>query len=68
MLDHIALTASDYEPSRDFYREALSPLGYELMIEHDISGSGFGRDGKPSEWSGSCRLCGCRSCDRGSVP
>ena len=50
MLDQIALTVSDYERSRDFYSEALFPLGYELMIEHDISGPGFGRDGKPDLW------------------
>jgi catechol 2,3-dioxygenase-like lactoylglutathione lyase family enzyme len=50
MLDHIALTVSDYERSRDFYREALAPLGYGLMMEHEISGAGFGRDGKPDFW------------------
>ena len=50
MLDHIALTVSDYERSRKFYQQALAPLGYELMMEHDISGGGFGRDGKPDFW------------------
>jgi catechol 2,3-dioxygenase-like lactoylglutathione lyase family enzyme len=50
MLDHIALTVSDYERSKIFYQSVLAPLGYELMMEHDISGSGFGRDGKPDFW------------------
>ena len=50
MLDHLAITVSDYERSREFYRKALSSLGYELMMEHDISGAGFGRDGKPDFW------------------
>jgi catechol 2,3-dioxygenase-like lactoylglutathione lyase family enzyme len=50
MLDHIALTVSDYERSRDFYREALAPLGYGLMLEHEISGADFGRDDKPDFW------------------
>jgi catechol 2,3-dioxygenase-like lactoylglutathione lyase family enzyme len=50
MLDHIALTVSDYEHSKRFYQSALAPLGYVLIMEHDISGSGFGRDGKPDFW------------------
>jgi catechol 2,3-dioxygenase-like lactoylglutathione lyase family enzyme len=50
MLDHIALNVSDHERSRRFYQNVLAPLGYELMMEHEISGSGFGRDGKPDFW------------------
>jgi catechol 2,3-dioxygenase-like lactoylglutathione lyase family enzyme len=50
MIDHIALTVSDYERSRDFYKEVLAALGYELLMEHGISGAGFGRDGKPDFW------------------
>ena len=50
MIDHIALKVSNYEVSRDFYREALAPLGYTILMEHDISGAGFGRDGKPDFW------------------
>jgi len=50
MLDHIALKVSDYARSKRFYQEALAPLGYVLIMEHDISGSGFGRDGKPDFW------------------
>jgi catechol 2,3-dioxygenase-like lactoylglutathione lyase family enzyme len=50
MLDHIALTVSGYEHSKRFYQSALAPLGYVLIMEHDISGSGFGRDGKPDFW------------------
>ena len=50
MLDHIALAVSDHERSKRFYQEALAPLGYALMMDHDISGSGFGRDGKPDFW------------------
>jgi catechol 2,3-dioxygenase-like lactoylglutathione lyase family enzyme len=50
MIDHIALTVSDYERSKQFYQNALLPLGYTLMMEHEISGAGFGRDGKPDFW------------------
>lgn len=50
MIDHIALTVSDFERSKAFYAEALAPLGYVLIMEHDISGAGFGKDGKPDFW------------------
>jgi catechol 2,3-dioxygenase-like lactoylglutathione lyase family enzyme len=50
MLDHIGLKVADYERARQFYRAALVPLGYTLMMEHGISGAGFGRDGKPDFW------------------
>ena len=50
MLDHISLRVSDPERSRLFFEGALSPLGYELVMEHDISGAGFGLAGKPEFW------------------
>jgi catechol 2,3-dioxygenase-like lactoylglutathione lyase family enzyme len=46
MIDHVGLGVSDLEQSKAFYRQALDPLGYRLLI--DRGGSvGFGRDGKP---------------------
>lgn len=50
MLDHVALVVSDYAGSKRFYEEALAPLGYVLMMDHEISGAGFGRDGNPDFW------------------
>ena len=50
MLDHITLVVSEYADSKRFYEEALAPLGYVLMMDHEISGAGFGRDGKPDFW------------------
>jgi catechol 2,3-dioxygenase-like lactoylglutathione lyase family enzyme len=50
MLDHINLPVSDIERSKRFFQEALSPLGYELLMEHGISGAGFGQAGKPDFW------------------
>ena len=50
MIDHINLPVSDIERSKRFFREALSPLGYELLMEHPISGAGFGQAGKPDFW------------------
>jgi catechol 2,3-dioxygenase-like lactoylglutathione lyase family enzyme len=50
VLDHVSLPVSDRERSKRFYAEALSPLGYEPIMEHHISGVGFGRSGKPDFW------------------
>jgi catechol 2,3-dioxygenase-like lactoylglutathione lyase family enzyme len=50
LIDHINLPVSDIERSKRFFREALSPLGYELLMEHPISGAGFGQAGKPDFW------------------
>jgi catechol 2,3-dioxygenase-like lactoylglutathione lyase family enzyme len=50
VLDHVGVPVSDLGRSKRFYVEALSPLGYELIMEHDISGVGFGKLGKPDFW------------------
>ncbi len=50
MIDHINLPVSNIEQSKRFFQEALSPLGYELVMEHGISGAGFGHAGKPDFW------------------
>jgi catechol 2,3-dioxygenase-like lactoylglutathione lyase family enzyme len=33
MIDHAAVNVSDLEASKDFYSEALKPLGYSLAFE-----------------------------------
>lgn len=50
MIDHIAIRVSNIEKSKRFYDACLAPLGYAVLMEHDISGVGFGRDGKPQFW------------------
>jgi len=46
MLDHIGITVSDYQQSVAFYKAALAPLGYELVME--VQGfAGFGPRQKP---------------------
>jgi catechol 2,3-dioxygenase-like lactoylglutathione lyase family enzyme len=50
VLDHVSLPVSDLERSKRFYEEALSPLGYRLIMEHHISGVGFGQSAKPDFW------------------
>ena len=52
MLDHVGVPVSDFERSKRFYAEALSQLGYELIMEPNVSAAGFGRLGKPDFWIG----------------
>jgi catechol 2,3-dioxygenase-like lactoylglutathione lyase family enzyme len=50
MLDHVGLNVSDYARSRDFYAQALAPLGLALLMEPIPQTGGFGTDGKPWFW------------------
>jgi catechol 2,3-dioxygenase-like lactoylglutathione lyase family enzyme len=50
MLDHVGVPVSDFEQSKRYYAQALSPLGYELIMEPSASAAGFGRLGKPDFW------------------
>ena len=58
MLDHLGFSVSDYAASRDFYRQALAPLGYSVVMEvtremsGDYEGCGFGPPGRPQFWVG----------------
>jgi catechol 2,3-dioxygenase-like lactoylglutathione lyase family enzyme len=54
MIDHIGLSVADYERSKAFYRTALAPLGYTLVMEVTEAGpyAGFGEGGKPDFWIG----------------
>jgi catechol 2,3-dioxygenase-like lactoylglutathione lyase family enzyme len=51
IIDHIGLSVSDYEKSKQFFVKALAPLGIELVME--VEGwAGLGRAGKPELWFG----------------
>ncbi len=50
MLDHVGIRVSDFERSKRFYEEALSPLGYELIMQPRHRAAGLGRSGKPDFW------------------
>jgi len=50
LLDHVGFAVRDYERSKAFYRAALEPLGYELIIEVSGQAAGFGRGRMPSFW------------------
>jgi catechol 2,3-dioxygenase-like lactoylglutathione lyase family enzyme len=52
VLDHVGIRVSDFEQSKRFYAEALSPLGYELLMEPSVSAAGLGWQGKPDFWIG----------------
>ena len=42
MIDHIGIEVSDYQSAVNFYKKALAPLGYELLME--VQGfAGFGK-------------------------
>jgi catechol 2,3-dioxygenase-like lactoylglutathione lyase family enzyme len=58
MLDHVGFAVSDYDRSFAFYKQALEPLGYGLVMEvpREVTGrdahAGFGSDGRPQFWIG----------------
>lgn len=59
MIDHVGFSVSDIARAKEFYRNALAPLGYTLVMEVDAKvnpsghpAAGFGRDGKPDFWIG----------------
>ena len=60
MIDHVTADVSDFSKAKDFYAQALEPLGYSLQMEFEGS-AGFGTgDGIPDFWIGS-------SSDRGAT-
>jgi len=56
MIDHTGLVVSDFERSKAFYRQALAPIGYQLLLEFPaaVTGhtdvAGFGEPPKPDFW------------------
>jgi catechol 2,3-dioxygenase-like lactoylglutathione lyase family enzyme len=51
IIDHIGMTVSDYDRSKEFFCHALAPLGIELVME--VEGwAGLGKGGKPELWFG----------------
>ncbi len=56
MIDHTGIAVSNYQQSKKFYSDALTAIGYELIVEFpaSVTGSedvaGFGEGGKPDFW------------------
>ena len=49
MLDHIGIDVQNYDKSTTFYKAALAPLGYALIME--VHGwAAFGAGGRPDFW------------------
>jgi catechol 2,3-dioxygenase-like lactoylglutathione lyase family enzyme len=51
MIDHTGVSVADLAKSKAFYRAALAPLGYGLLMEFDAF-AGFGVAPKPDFWIG----------------
>ena len=49
MIDHLTIRVRDAKKSKEFYRTALAPLGYEVLMEFGES-VGLGADKKPDLW------------------
>jgi catechol 2,3-dioxygenase-like lactoylglutathione lyase family enzyme len=49
MIDHVSLRVQDYPRAVAFYRAALAPIGYDLIMEFP-NAAGLGADGKPDLW------------------
>jgi catechol 2,3-dioxygenase-like lactoylglutathione lyase family enzyme len=51
ILDHIGYNVSDFAKSKEFYLQALAPLGIGIAVEGE-GWTMFGRSGKPQLWIG----------------
>lgn len=49
MIDHVGLRVRDLDASTSFYRRALAPLGYGVLMAFP-HGVGLGRDDQPDLW------------------
>lgn len=56
MIDHIGITVSNIQVSKQFYTKALAPIGYSLLMEvsaeqtGSMAAAGFGVPPKPDFW------------------
>jgi catechol 2,3-dioxygenase-like lactoylglutathione lyase family enzyme len=58
MIDHVGIEVGDFDRSKEFYEQALEPLGIKLLMEPvEGASAGFGKDSpqgpKPFFWIGS---------------
>ena len=53
MIDHVTANVRDFEQAKNFYVQALAPLGYSVQMEFE-GAAGFGAgEGIPDFWIGS---------------
>ena len=55
MIDHLTLHVSDHGKSLAFYRAALAPAGYSVIMEFPGM-AGLGVAGKPDLWIGAAKV------------
>lgn len=51
MMDHVGVQCDDLAASRRFYEHVLEPLGFHVMIDHEVA-LGFGDGTHPRFWIG----------------
>ena len=49
MIDHVGVRVQDFSKLLAFYREALAPIGYQVLMEFP-NAAGLGAQGKPDLW------------------
>ncbi len=49
MIDHVTVRVQDFSRALEFYRAALAPLRYQVLMEFP-GAAGLGADGKPDLW------------------
>ena len=53
MIDHTSVSVSDYEKAKEFYKQALAPLGYELGMDlPEYKAAGFKQGERQDFWFG----------------
>ena len=57
LIDHVGVAVSDVAKSKSFYRAALAPLRYAVIMEFDDA-AGFGIPPSPDFWIGNADLDG----------
>ena len=51
MIDHVSLHVSNYEKSKEFFSQALAPVGYSVITDFpEWKAAGLGANGKPDFW------------------
>jgi catechol 2,3-dioxygenase-like lactoylglutathione lyase family enzyme len=49
MIDHVSVRVQDFSRAVEFYRAALAPLGYDVLMQFP-GAAGLGTPGKPDVW------------------
>ncbi|UQA58009.1 VOC family protein [Polyangium aurulentum] len=52
MIDHVSVRVHDFDKAKQFYKDALAPLGYQLLMDYPPHAAGFGVPHKPDFWIG----------------